>query len=398
VRVLVLSNLYPPNAMGGYELACRDVVDGWRARGHEVTVLTTEGSVAGVVEPHEVQPHVRRSLRWYWRDHVFLEPGRREQLALERHNHGELARVLQEVQPEVISVWHMGGMPLSLLAALDDRAVVLNVCDDWPTYGPKVDPWTRSWARLPRAAQSIGARVVGLPTALPQLDRHHALFVSAFTRDSMRARSPWSFPHATVVPLGVDARDFPPQLPRDREWRWDLLAVGRVEPRKGFDTAVEALAHLPGETRLRIIGVADPEHLAELQRTIAQVGAEGRVTLSSLPRAELRQAYASADALLFTSRWEEPFGLVPLEGMTQAVPVVATRRGGSAEFLTDEANCLAFPAGDAVALAAAVRRLAADRDLRARLVEGGLSTAAGYTVEVLVDRLEALHVQAAGLG
>ena len=39
--ILVLSNMYPPHHMGGYELSCRDVVDRWRAKGHDVTVLTS---------------------------------------------------------------------------------------------------------------------------------------------------------------------------------------------------------------------------------------------------------------------------------------------------------------------------------------------------------------------
>ena len=52
--ILVLSNMYPPHHMGGYELSCRDVVDRWRARGHDVTVLTSTMRLPGVVdEPGE---------------------------------------------------------------------------------------------------------------------------------------------------------------------------------------------------------------------------------------------------------------------------------------------------------------------------------------------------------
>src|SRR4051812_34697317 len=118
MRVLVLSNLYPPNAMGGYELSCRDVVDRWRARGHEVTGLTTAGSISGVVEPSVSEPHVRRELHWYWHEHAFLRPPLRSRLALERANHQALRLAVADVRPDVVSVWHMGGMGLSLLAAL----------------------------------------------------------------------------------------------------------------------------------------------------------------------------------------------------------------------------------------------------------------------------------------
>src|SRR5439155_14590003 len=91
----------------------------------------------------------------------------------------------------------------------------------------------------------------------------------------------------------------------------------------------------------------------------------------------------------------EPFGLVPVEAMSCGVPVVATGTGGSAEFLSDGTNCLCFHPGDAEALGAAVRRLAGDAELRARLVTGGLQTATELDVGRLADVLEEWHVAAA---
>lgn len=396
MRVLVLSNLYPPNAMGGYELSCRDVVDRWRARGHEVLVLTTSGRVTGVVEPAVDEPHVRRDLQWYWSEHAFTKPGLRERLELERRNARALQRALAEQQPDVVSVWHMGGMSLSLLTALQAAEIpmVLNVCDEWPVYAPIRDAWSAGWSRLPQPLRQAVGRVLGLPTSLPDLDRPAASFVSAFTLSKVRERSRWSFPDATVVGSGVDTDDFPLVEAEARPWCWELLAVGRVEPRKGFDTAVAALAFLP-EARLRVVGVADPDHLRGLRALADRAGVADRLTIAAAPRDEVAALYRAADAVLFPSRWEEPFGLVPLEAMTQATPVVATRRGGSAEFLVDGDNCLEIPADDPPALAVAVRRLAGDDGLRRTLVTGGLGTAARYTVDALADRLEELHLRAA---
>jgi phosphatidylinositol alpha-1,6-mannosyltransferase len=63
-------------------------------------------------------------------------------------------------------------------------------------------------------------------------------------------------------------------------------------------------------------------------------------------------------------------------------PVIATGRGGSGEYLRDGENALLFDAGDASALAAAVKRLAGDRALRARLREGGAATAPLHTEDI----------------
>jgi SAM-dependent methyltransferase len=74
---------------------------------------------------------------------------------------------------------------------------------------------------------------------------------------------------------------------------------------------------------------------------------------------------------------------------------VATGVGGSGEVLRDGYNCVLFPAGDAAALAAAVRRVHTDRELRQRVVLGGLRTAQQLDVEHLADVLEEWHVAAA---
>src|ERR1035437_5832751 len=52
MRVLVLTNMYPPHAYGAYEQQCRDAVEHWRARGHQVLVLTSQITVPGVAAIH----------------------------------------------------------------------------------------------------------------------------------------------------------------------------------------------------------------------------------------------------------------------------------------------------------------------------------------------------------
>jgi glycosyltransferase involved in cell wall biosynthesis len=76
--------------------------------------------------------------------------------------------------------------------------------------------------------------------------------------------------------------------------------------------------------------------------------------------------------------------------------VVATGRGGSAEYLRDEYNCLLFDADDAEALAAALTRLGSDEALRARLRRGGLETAPKHTDEIFNKAVEEELSRAAG--
>jgi glycosyltransferase involved in cell wall biosynthesis len=95
---------------------------------------------------------------------------------------------------------------------------------------------------------------------------------------------------------------------------------------------------------------------------------------------ELVRLYDSCDVLLHTS-WHDGFPLPPIEAMARRTAVVACATGGITEYAVPGDNCLLAPTGDVASLAAAVERLAGDRDLRERLVESGAETARRYSRE-----------------
>jgi glycosyltransferase involved in cell wall biosynthesis len=289
----------------------------------------------------------------------------------------------------------MGAMSLGLLTAVLEREIplVLNVCDGWLWYGPKLDAWSRLFLGRPRLARAA-TRLTALPAALPDLgERAVFCFVSDAIRRWSAERSMFKPRTETVVYSGIERADF--AVTNEHDWRWRLLSVGRLDERKGIHVAVEALAHLPDEATLDIVGRGDERYEARLRELSDGRALNGRVRFDAVERSALARRYADADVFVFPVLWEEPFGLVPVEAMTCGTPVVATGTGGSAEFLLDGVNCLLVPAGDPVALAGAVRRLADDDSLRRRLVEGGYRTADELNVDRLADVLEAWHVAAA---
>lgn len=399
-RILLLSNFYPPDCHGGYEMSCADVA--WRlaGRGHSVTVLTSTYRRTGqspIGEPESVA--VRRELDIYWDDHRLVSPPPWTRARIEAANQLRLARALSQIRPEVVSVWNMGAMSLGLLATLRRRRVpvVYAVCNDWLVFGPQLDPWTRAFAHRPRPARVV-ERLGRLPTGPGDLGAHGTfLFVSEWTRREAESHSGWHFADASVVYSGIELADFQPagaHVP-PREWQWRLLYVGRLEPDKGVDDAVAALAHLPAQATLEVVGAGSVDERRRIEETARRVGVAGRVVFDELPRAALADRYRSADVVVFPSRWEEPFGLVPLEAMACATPVAATRSGGSAEFLEDGVNCVAFRREDPVSLAGALRRLADEPALRSGLVANGLATARELTVDRLADTFEEWLVGAA---
>jgi glycosyltransferase involved in cell wall biosynthesis len=387
--------MYPPHHLGGYELSCRDTVDRWRARGHEVSVLTSDLRLPGVGNRDD--PAVGRDLRFYWADHEIVRPAMRERVRIERHNARVLADALQRTQPDVVSFWHMGAMSLSLITEVSRRGVpmVFVVCDDWLLYGPRADAWTSAFAGRPALA-----RVAELATRVPaRIETGGApsayLFNSDFIRKRAIASGRWPIERSDVVYTGIDLGDFPIATTQPKPWQWRLLCVGRVEERKGVHVAVRALAELPSEATLAVVGPPDGGYRTHLEALANELGVADRVHFEHTTRAELRARYTDADALLFPVVWDEPFGLVPVEAMACGTPVVGSATGGSSEFLLDGINALVTPAGDARALAAGVERLAREETLRLALVANGIETAKALTVDRLADDLERWHVAAA---
>lgn len=379
MRVLTIGNLYPPHDLGGgYELVWQAAVTALGTAGHDVRVLTTDHRNEGTGDGPE--PRVDRELRWYWRDHRFPRHGLAATLSLERHNTAVLERHLRDFRPEAIAWWAMGGMSMSLLETARRAGVptVAFVHDDWLDYGRRVDAWHRRFRGRPRlvaAAMRAGAP----PTTVRFADAAHYAFVSRTTRARARL-SGVPVPDSSIAPSGIDPGFVDPAPPR--EWAWELLYVGRIDRRKGILTAVDALARLPPAAVLTVVGDGDPADVASLRERATERGVGARIRLlGGRPHAELPAVYAAADAVLFPVEWHEPWGLVPLEAMACGRPVIATGRGGSAEYLIDGENALLFPAGDAAALADRVERLARDPELRARLCARGVPTAAEHTDE-----------------
>jgi glycosyltransferase involved in cell wall biosynthesis len=398
VRILVITNMYPPHSYGGYELSCADVVGEWSKAGHDVTVLTSTVTRPGVSAGAD-PPWVRRELLLYWHEHRLVSPPRHRRLSIERRNQRALQRALRSSRPDVVSVWNMGAVSLGLLSAVERHGLpmTLVVCDDWLIYGPKLDAWTRMFRRRARLGRLV-EWVVGTPTSLPKLDgaATRVCFVSHSVKQYAAGEGAWSFPAAPVIPSGIRIEDFP-AAPRPATWSGRLLYVGRIDPRKGIATLLVALAELT-DTTLQVVGGGDDEHARDLRQTAARLGLADRVGWLEANRGELAGCYAAADAFVFPSEWAEPFGLTPLEAMACGTPVIATGAGGSAEYLAGGANCVLFPAGDSAALAAAVRRLAGDPKLRSALTVGGRATAERFTVRRYATELERLHQAAAAAG
>ncbi|MEM6910168.1 MAG: glycosyltransferase family 4 protein [Verrucomicrobiota bacterium] len=378
MRILVLSNLYPPHKIGGYEVRCQQVCDLLRSFGHELRVLTSDHRVPQIETEEEA--HVGRRLKIHgFYGHPWLPIHR---LYPQEHENQKILREeIQEFQPEVVHVWNMGGLSKALLLALEagDIPVQYDISDHWIARSLRGDVWLSWWNDegsagrkfLRTLLQTTGLRSLlskQVPTASwDRLQWKRIYFCSAFMRE-LTASKGWPVEHAEVIYCGVETGKFSEKADWSRFER--LLFVGRLNQDKDPLTAVRALA-LARKTRpelqLHLYGGGEPAYLDTLQQEAEKLGVADAIELKSVSAHEMRHVYSDYDALLFTSNWGEPFALTPLEAMASGLPVVLCPDGGDAELGRDGENCLLATAGEPSSVAQGILRLAESEALREQL-------------------------------
>jgi glycosyltransferase involved in cell wall biosynthesis len=194
---------------------------------------------------------------------------------------------------------------------------------------------------------------------------------------------------------GVMATGFYAFRERERRRPFRLVFAADARPRKGLDTALAALAQLDERFHLHVVGPHAPV-------------AHDRITFHGVLKPhELRSVYWGCDAFVSPVRPEGPDGLPGEAGLVDGFPtttacealasgcaLVSANPRGEHWVLEPEEHFIEFPVGDAVALAGAVRRLEADRDLRDALARAG---AARIRELMDVQNVVAAKLEAMGL-
>lgn len=262
-----------------------------------------------------------------------------------------------------------------------------------------------AWASYPASAALVASEIAGVPfsfsghahdifersTHLPEKLRR-AQFVTTCTatnRRHLRALAPdGTGARVTVVHHGFSMPRLAPSVsPGDP---LPILSVGTLNGHKGFEYFIDALAQLRYEGldfRGTIVGGGPLE--GSLRARVARAGLDGIVTMTgALTQAEVMPHYAQARVFVLVAQPEWHWGIpnVIVEALAAGNAVITTRFGSVEELITDGETGLLVPPKDPAALAAAIRRLAEDPSLRARLSAAGHAVVArDFDLERCVD-------------
>lgn len=255
-----------------------------------------------------------------------------------------------------------------------------------------------------RAARKIGARVVRTehstrvyddPTCWPfsrwSLKRVDAVVsISEHVARVARAKAPWVAAKLRVVANGVDTGHFAPVPAAEGATSnapLRFVALGRLDPRKGLDTALDALAQVPNAV-LDIVGDGDVRGALEAQT--ARLGLGERVRFVGFVD-DVRASIARADVALSSAR-AEGLGIALLEAMAMERAVVALPTGGIPEIVADGSTGWLAHGSDAVALARVMRDAVERRDeVKRRGLQARKSVEAGFSIEAMRRGYDAVY-------
>jgi len=214
-----------------------------------------------------------------------------------------------------------------------------------------------------------------------------------------------------TVPPGVNLHLFRPgdeaaarrelRLPQDERI---ILSAGRVDPIKGFDTLLHALARLRDEGQRPMLVLtggklddagAPTGGLTTLAAQAERLGLRPQLRFAgSQPHDRLAVFYRAVDVVAVPSRYES-FGLVAIEAMASGTPVVASNVGGLRFTVEDGRSGYLVPHSDPEALANGLQRILTDDALRHRLGEGAITCADRFSWETVGERIQRMYVRLA---
>jgi glycosyltransferase involved in cell wall biosynthesis len=351
MKILVISNLYPPDILGGYEMGCQQAVDRLRARGHEVCVLTTVPRAKAV----PTEPHVARHLKLadvydQYSMGKATATGRSvrncEALGVQAFNVHVLGQVIEQFQPDVAYAWNLIGLGgLGLLAAIQHMGVpwVMHLMDAVPS----------KLCSLSLNADPVPA----LADAFARIGRGRFLCCSRITLDEIVSAGVRIAERTVIIPNWIITGGTPERTDYRPDGHLRLMYAGGFGTHKGTDIIIRAAellrdrGHKNFSVDLYGMG-SEATFRAMIQSScLDMVHIRGYRT-----QVELNRLYPNYDVFLFPTWKREPFAFAPMEAMSHGCLAIMSRVCGNAEWFIDGLECIKIERS-AEALADAINRI-----------------------------------------
>lgn len=407
MKLLFISNMYPPFDMGGYEQWCQEIALLLQQKGHDVHILTSRYGVEhgqAVIEENVTRTLFLETDPFHYKPFDFLLNWQRQQKA----NQQELHRVLDQLKPDVALVWGMWllshNIPYWLEQQMPDR-VAYYLASYWPVDNdPHISYWqlaaNKMIFKIVKEFVNVwirkNLRQANYP---PQLKFKHVASCTKYVHNQLLLTRTIS-DDAKIIYGGIDPIPFYGedirQTTRESSDQLRLLYFGTLREGKGVHTALEALGHLKKRNLLQnihltFLGDGDSDYKTHLFALAKELDIEESVNFAGrVPRAEIPYWLNQFDVFLFTSLWPEPFGRTIVEAMAAGLVVIGSDVGGSREIFRHYPENMLYQPGNAEELASQIQRLFEEPELLSRLAKiGPKLVSEQFTLERMANEIEA---------
>lgn len=385
MRILTITNLYPPDVIGGYEIGCGQMVSALQSRGHHVHVLTSHPRW-----PVADDSDISRCLRfhdWHTRWHRPPATSEVERLmdvqaqAVDASNVGQMLNLIRDYAPDVVYLWNLiqvGALGLVGALAHIQMPVVWHLMDWVPVRmvlaGGVVAP---SVART--ISRRLRAKYITCSQRLADEIRTGGFEFGAH----LEILPNWAHP----LPAWQERQFFP-----GADSRLRLVAAGQLVPHKGFDVILEAARILldAGRTDFHIdlFGTGYDDHYRGL---VLKYGLGDHIRLwGAVSHPDLVERYWGYDLFLFPTWRREPFAFAPLEAGARGCVSLLSHDCGNAEWFNDGVHVVKA-APDAQAFATAIGSILDGRiDLSALAMRSRKAIASSHSIQTVVPHVERL--------
>ncbi|MEM7294719.1 MAG: glycosyltransferase family 4 protein [Pseudomonadota bacterium] len=397
MRILNVSSLYTPYAVGGAEQGLQAVAEALAEAGDEVHVATltppstnkNDRERLNGVQVHRVP---LRNVYWPWRE------TRPQSLlpksiwhSIDTHNlsmRSTLVRLVRKISPTIVVTGNLQGWSTAVVPAIQALGVpVVHVINDYALVCPQTTLYRNGRACGTLNDRCRSCRLLTLPRQKHMRHVDGVIGVSRSVLDFHRAHGYFRDNPATVIHNALKPGfDIVDKLRPTNSKSMVFGFLGRVEPLKGIENLLSAAELLERENFRFNIEVAgkpnDPGYLKELQQRwpSSKVRYRGSVDAAAF--------LDTIDCLVVPSLWLEALGNVAFEAFARGVPVIGAETGGIPETIDHGVNGLIYAQDDPLALAQCMQLVIEDIPARHQFAQAALEKAAEYSAP---NRARAYH-------
>ncbi len=404
MKVLICSNFFPPEAIGGAELVAFEHGKVLRARGHEVRIF--RGRLGG--QPW--RPYrVTKGRGEFPQTIVGLTP---RDIAGDTWNFANpsVERAFRDTvvdfAPDVVHFHNLVGLSVRLVDLCQALGVptVMTLHDYWAICFKNTMIRNDGSVCRHGGFDCLGCQeTVAAGRLMPTPVRNAQILRSIVRVDQLVAPSQYmmeryvdagvSRERVAVIKYGIDVNRFAPV--RRQNAVFTLGFIGYLGHHKGLAVLLEALPCLDNLERVRLLVVGDGEQADALKALSGELGLDAQVTfLGRIDNQAIRSVYDQLDALVVPSIWPENSPVTISEAMASGLPVLASDIGGMRELVADGVTGFLVSPGDSMALAERIERLLAAPELRERMGQAARATIGACSVEHQVDQIVEVYGRA----